>query len=204
MVLKKIENLGPEPVEDAELQAYLHLTDDVVDRPRLSNVLRAARAAVESFTGKVLSPQRFHMSVNMGFALDHSTASYLTGPRYPGNRGVILPKVPFVAIHREPYVERGGKSINLRYRLVEGGRAARLYVDDLNTCDLSRFDNIQLVFDAGYEVDALPRDLHHAIIMLAADFYDGYSTVMQQGVAGHQFPGRVLDILKPYQSLRLL
>lgn len=152
----------------------------------LVELLRAALVAVERRTGKALILQDFLWEV--------------THWRDRGSQP--LPVAPVQAV-TAMVVRRASGPVETvdpgRYRLVQDSYRPRL--DGWPVLPvLSGGDVADVTLQAGYaaQFDALPADLGHAVIALAAHLYDSRGRGLEDFV-----PSQVLAALAPYRSVRL-
>jgi uncharacterized phiE125 gp8 family phage protein len=186
------------PIPDAALpveafKAHLRLGSgfgpgDVQDVVLLS-FLRAAIAAVEGRTGKVLLERGFQQTV---------TAWRNTGAH-------VLPVAPVVAITRLELVDHQGARVDFdaaAYWLERDGHGPKLRPVGAALPRIARAGSAVVHFDAGFAAnwDGVPADLRQAVLMLAAHYYEyRHDTGLSNGC----MPFGVSSLIERYKALRL-
>lgn len=175
------------------LKAHLRLgtgfAEDSVQNGVLSGFLRAAIAAIEGRTNKVLIERAFALVLHEWQATDAQ----------------VLPVAPVTAITAIEIVDPAGQGSALdptMYWLEEDGQRPRLRVTGAAWPPLPRGGSARVSFTAGYGPDftALPPDLAQAVLLLAAHFYEfRHQTEADVG----SMPFGVARLIDRYRALRL-
>ncbi|WP_037309904.1 head-tail connector protein [Ruegeria halocynthiae] len=127
----------------------------------LKGFLRAAIAAIEARTGKVLIERAFSWSVN--------------GWRDPA--GEILPVAPITAVDAVTVTDAAGADDVIApdtYRLERDSQRPRLRPAGATLPKLTTGGSVKIAFTAGMSADwgGLPADLGQAVLLLAAHYYE--------------------------------
>ena len=128
---------------------------------QLEASLRAAMAAIEARTGRILIERRFAWSA----------------PDWTDPCGQVLPVAPVSALAEVALIDREGTATVLppdTYRLSPDDQSPRLLSVGATLPHPERLGQVRVRFDAGYGPDwaDLPTDLAHATFLLAAQYYD--------------------------------
>lgn len=155
----------------------------------LESYLRAAIAAIEARTGRILIEREFTWS--------------LTFWRDPGAQ--VLPVSPVSAIVELALVDRGGAEEIVppgEYRLEPDALRPRLVATSGRLPGIPADGFAQFGFLAGFgpDFEDLPADLAHAVLVLAAHYYEYRHEV---GLAGGALPYSVNALVDRYRPLRL-
>ena len=203
MALKKLEILDDEPVTLDVAKAYLRVEHDQ-DDGLIDSFIAAARASIEAYTSRALVRQKWQLTLNAGYAVSRSDVSYLTGDKSRGDKGIELPRSPFVDLTRNPLlISDYGEQELKDFRIDSSGRAAHVHFGPSAEAMLHGAGKIQVEFVAGYDVDGLPESLKQAILMITAQLYENRVAVNDNpGLVG-EFNKGVLTLIKPYQVKRL-
>lgn len=162
--------------------------DDVQDLV-LASFLRAAFAAIEARTDKIL--------LSRGFVLALHTWS--------GDVSQRLPVAPVSAMTSVTRVDRFGVSQELDlagFRLVADAQSPRLISVSGGLPRVPPGDTLELRFTAGFgaSVEDVPADLMQAVLLLAAHYYEYRdATALGQGC----MPFGVTSLLARYRPMRL-
>lgn len=154
--------------------------------------LRAAIAMIEARTGKALLARRFKL-----------TLERLRG----GEAGQALPVAPVSAIVSVHIVSsRDGVETEVdpsRYRLVQDMSRPRLVGGLGGLPHLSDGDRVDIRFDAGFGASwgAVPADLGHAVLLLAAEYYE---TRHEGSLTRTALPMAVHALIERWRTVRLL
>ena len=177
----------------ADFRAHLRLGtgfgEDSLQEPVLRGFLRAAIAAVEARTGKVLITRAFTWT--------------LTAWRDPF--GQALPVAPIRSLTRIERVDRVGVAEDVgadQYRLEQDMHRPRLRPNGSVLPMIPRDGSVVIHFDAGYGPDwqDVPADLSQAVLLLAAHYYEfRHETTLGSGC----MPFGVTSLIARYKSLRL-
>ena len=176
----------------AEFRDHLQLgsgfADDGLQDAVLIAQLRAAMAAVEGETGKVLLAKTFQYVV--------------TAWREPNKQG--LPVAPVGVVQSLTITD-----LNETATVIDAG-GYRLRGDDHCPCILSASwalptipvgGTAEIIFEAGFaDWAGVPADLRQAVLMLAAHFYENRSATVDRAVA---LPLAVATLLKRHKPVRL-
>ena len=177
----------------AELKAHLRLgsgfADDDLQDGVLESFLRAAIAAVEGRTGKVLIER----------SLTYGVAAW----RRPD--GQVLPVAPVNAIESVTLVDRLGDEAQVApsaYRLVPDTMRPSLRPVGNRLPSIPMGGRADIRFLAGYgpEWADCPADLRQAVLLLAAHYYEYRD---ETALGGGCMPFGVSSLIARYRSLRL-
>lgn len=180
------------PVEafKAHLRLGTGFAEDSLQEPVLASFLRAAMAAIEARTGKILIAREFSWTLNSwrddtGQALPVAPVSALAEVVYTNRLGVETPLAPhFYAL--EPDMQRPKlKPVAGVLPAVPTGGAVRVR------------------FQAGFGSDweDLPADLGQAVLLLAAYYYEYRN---ETNVGEGYMPFGVSSLIERYRTVRLL
>lgn len=186
------------PVPDAALpveafKAHLRLGSgfgqDAVQDPVLRSFLRAALAAVEARTGKVLIARSF------GWSLTY----------WRDAQAQALPVAPILAVTRVAMVARDGAQSDVSpqvYWLERDMQRPRLRAAGSCLPQVPSAGAVLIEFDAGLGADweGLPSDLQQAVLMLAAHYYEYRNDT---GLSEGCMPFGVASLIERYRTLRL-
>ena len=164
---------GQEDVQDAVLKSFL----------------RAAMAAIEARTGKVLIARSFSWSLT--FWRDASAQA--------------LPVSPVVVVNRVAMVARDGVQTGVDaavYWLERDGQRPRLRSAGTELPGIPSAGAVLVEFDAGYgaDWDSLPVDMQQAVLMLAAHYYEYRNdTALADGC----MPFGVSSLIERFKTIRI-
>ena len=180
------------PVE--QFKAHLRLgtgfSDDSVQDAVLESFLRAALAAIEARTGKVILRREFTWSLTA----------------WRDSRGQALPVAPVNAIVEVIITDRLGGTEAVEpslYRLAKDEQRPRLLPTGFMLPTVPVGGSVDVTFSAGYANvwSDLPEDLAHAVLLLAAHYYEyRHETQLGQGC----MPFGVSSLIERYKTVRLL
>lgn len=194
-----------EPVALSDAKHFLKVDFDQ-DDGLIENLIKVARQAVEAYTGRCMIYQEWSFSFNAGYGQAVSDGHYLSGDKSRGQGGIELPKSPFVKLIQEPTLNDGyGIRPVKDYRLDQSGRTARLHFGSEVT-GLTQGDGlIELTFAAGYgeEPKKVPEALRHGVLMMVAQLYENRTGVNDNPGLSIPMNDTVLQLVKPYQLLRV-
>lgn len=178
-----------EPVTLEEARAQLRLTGEAEDG-LLGRLIAAARAQVERATRRAL--------VTQGWRL------YLDA--WPPGRVVRLPVAPVASVETITVYDGDGMPVALdpqAYRLDGAAEPPRLKVSAGAPAGVSGFNGIEIDFTAGYGAGStdVPQPLRHAVLLLAAHWFEHREAVADIGALG--MPPGVAALLSSYRMLRL-
>lgn len=186
------------PIADAALpvaafKTHLRLgsgfgSDDVQD-PVVSSFLRAAIAAVEGRTGKVLIARSFSVSVR----------------EWRSCEAFVMPTAPVTAITQVERVERTGTRtvVNAQsYWLEADAQTPRLRATGGSLPGIPAGGSVVIAFDAGYAAawEGVPADLRQAVLMLAAHYYEYRNDT---GLSDGCMPFGVSSLIDRYKRVRI-
>ena len=192
MMLVEQTTVPAEALPVAAFKDHLRLgtgfADDGVQDGVLEAYLRAALAAVEGRTGKVLLARRFVWQVT----------SWRDFARQA------LPVAPVISVTDVKIIDRHGVAAVLdpsRYRLEKDSQRPRLVATGLSLPLIPLHGTAEVSFEAGYAPDwaGLPPDLAQAVLMLAAHYYE----VRGLGAGGEAMPFEVSILIDRYRTVRL-
>lgn len=180
------------PVE--QFKAHLRLgtgfSDDSVQDAVLESFLRAALAAIEARTGKVILRREFTWSLTA----------------WRDSRGQALPVAPVNAIVEVIITDRLGATEAVDpslYRLAKDVQRPRLLPTGFMLPTVPVGGSVDVTFSAGYAGvwSDLPEDLAQAVLLLAAHYYEyRHETQLGQGC----MPFGVSSLIERYKTVRLL
>ncbi|MXQ07642.1 hypothetical protein GQ651_07265 [Alphaproteobacteria bacterium GH1-50] len=177
----------------AEFRAHLQLgtgfPDDGFQDPVLIPILRAAIAAVEGDTSKVLLERRYQY--------------VRTAWRDLGR--VSLPVAPISSVLSFRITDMGGGETDIppaRFRLVQDGQRPEIISTGWALPTIPVGGTAELVFDAGFGPvwSDVPADLAQATLMLGAHYYDNRGAMVERGRA---LPDGVARLLSRHRVIRL-
>lgn len=193
MMLVQENTVLSEAIPVAAFKKHLRLgtgfSDDSVQDEILESFLRAAIAAVEARTGKVLLKESFNWSLT----------------RWRDGRTETFPVAPVVAILDVTTVARNDAREVIgaeQYHLQEDGSRPQLVGAKGALPRIPQGGWVEVRFRAGY-ADAwgdLPADLSHAVFLLAAHYYENRNAV---GLGEGCIPFGVAALLQRYREVRL-
>jgi uncharacterized phiE125 gp8 family phage protein len=184
----RVDDPAVEPVSLAAMRGYLRLDPDDggAEDGLVTNLLAAARSAIESDTGRILAPGRFRLM--------------LTG--WPADGRVPLPLSPLVALARTGLVDAQGAVTDLAPGLVRLGpdpvEAPALIVDPAAPSLAGRAALIEVAAGYGGDGPPLPPALAQAIRMLTAAWFEH-----RGDAATPTLPASVAALIAPHRRLRL-
>lgn len=155
----------------------------------LNGFLRAAMAAVEARTGKILITRPFSWSLTFWRDLDAQ----------------VLPVAPISVLTRLSTLSRDGSQTEIapdQYWLERDSSRPRLRSVSASLPLISQGGSAVVEFEAGYGTtwDALPADLRQAVLLLAAHYYEyRHETSLSDGC----MPFGVSSLIERYKTLRL-
>jgi uncharacterized phiE125 gp8 family phage protein len=176
-----------------EFRAHLRLGtgfgDDTLQDAVLTSFLRAAMAAVEARTGKILLERGFMWSLT----------------KWHGVEAQELPVAPVSAITRITLVQRDGTETEIdlaRVRLEPSIQTPR--IRSIGTClpTVPSHGSVEIRFSAGWGPawSDLPNDLAQAVLLLAAHYYEFRSeTTLSAGC----MPFGVTSLIERYKTRRM-
>lgn len=180
------------PVE--QFKAHLRLgtgfADDTLQEPVLESFLRAAMAAIEARTGKILIAREFSWSLTS----------------WRDAAGQVLPIAPVAEIQEVVLVDADeGETIvpETSYRLERDHHRPKLV--PLGAClpVIPKRGTAEVAFVAGFDAsfEGLPADLAQAVFLLAAHYYEHRN---ETGLSDGGLPYGVSVLIERYKTVRLL
>lgn len=178
----------------AEFKDHLRLgsgfADDGVQDAVLENTLRAAIAAIEARTGKVLVEKDYSWT--------------LTGWRDVCRQA--LPLAPISVVTAVKIIDRLGIEALVdpeRYQLERDGHRPQLWAVGGNLPPVPLAGTVEIDFTAGFGPvwGDLPADLAHAVMLLGAHYYDNRNAT---GSDGGTMPFGVATLIERYRNVRIL
>ena len=177
----------------ADFKSHLRLgsgfAEDSVQDAVLESFLRAAMAAVEARTGKVLIERAYSWTLS----------------RWRDASGQGLPVAPVNAVSEVVLVDRGGAETTVDtevYVLRPDQQRPRLCPVAGLLPALPTGGSVRIGFLAGYgpEWSDLPADLAQAVMMLASHYYEYRH---ETGLSGRCMPFGVTSLLERYRTVRV-
>ena len=178
----------------SEFRAHLRLGtgfgEDTLQDSILENLLRAALAAIEGRTGKALFQRGFVWT--------------LTAWRDPS--GQPLPLAPVSSIDAMRIFGRTGSETVIEptaYRLVRDMHRPLIQPTALCLPTIASGGMAEIEFEAGYGAawSDIPADLGHAVLLLAAHYYEHRHDATSEGIG--QIPFGVGALIERYRSLHV-
>ncbi|SEQ64417.1 head-tail connector protein [Thalassovita taeanensis] len=176
-----------------EFKAHLRLgsgfAEDSVQDAVLESFLRAAMAAIEARTGKILIEREFSWTLS----------------RWRDVTGQVLPVAPVSAIASVVLIDRGEVETVLDsavYRLVPDLQRPRISPVGTLLPQVPSGGSVRVGLLAGYgpEWSDLPADLAQAVLLLAAHYYEyRHDTGLSSGC----MPFGVTSLLERYRTVRI-
>lgn len=180
------------PVEGfrAHLRLGTGFADDAVQDPVLISFLKAALAAIEARTGKILLIREFSWTLS---AWRDVGAQAL--PIAPVREIIDLAIID--ADETESIVELS------TYRLERDHQRPKVVAHSGALPAIPRGGSAEIVFTAGFadSFDALPADLAQAVFLLAAHYYENRGDT---SLTGAKMPYGVAVLIERYKTVRLL
>lgn len=192
-----IEETAPtaEALPVAALRAHLRLgsgfeiADDNAENTALTGYLRAAIAAIEARTGKVLLTRRFRMQLD----------------DWRDRLGQALPLAPVVAVDQIEIDDGAGTVTTLSpeaWRLLPDMQRPTILPTGVMLPTVPRRGFLTVTFTAGFggDWDAVPADLAQAVLMLAARYFEDRSFEGSSGA----MPFGVSALIERWRQIRTL
>ncbi|MCM2561033.1 head-tail connector protein [Lutimaribacter sp. EGI FJ00015] len=193
MLMEQTEISGDALPVDA-FKAHLRLgrgfAEDAVQDVILAGFLRAALAAIEARTAKILLARSFQLTLS---AWHDATAQP-------------FPVAPVTAVTEVSLVDRDGDELSVDpalYRLEPDTQRPRLLPVASLLPVIPRAGSVRISFDAGMggDFDALPADLRQAVMLLAAHYYEYRD---ETALGAGCMPFGVTSLIARYRTVRLL
>lgn len=174
----------------AHLRLGTGFSDGAVQDAVLTSFLRAAMAAIEARTGKILLTRQFSWT--------------LTAWRDPSRQA--LPIAPVTDLVELVFVDGAGAETVIdpaSYRLERDHQRPELVPVSGCLPAIAAGFEADVTFNAGFAAafDDLPSDLAQAVLLLAAHYYEHRSDTAMQGGA---MPYGVAVLIERYKSIRLV
>ncbi len=188
-------DLTTTPAADLPWYAYKsHLrmgsgfSDDSLQDEVLESYLRAAMAAIEARTGKILMQRQFAWTLT----------------RWSSNTTQALPVSPVSAILSISKADASGVETMIdesTYRLEPDTHRPKVVAVGSSLVPPSNGGSVTIQFEAGFGPawDDIPADLSQAVFLLATHYYEKRSD--SSGAAG-LIPFGVMSLLEPYRTIR--
>lgn len=205
MSLISLHGPDKEPVSLSEVKAYLRIDGDEDDL-LLENMIKAARQMIEVYTTRSLMIQSWRYTLKTQSGIAFSDAHYVAGYRTRGQRGIELPRSPFIKLISHPVLMEGKEETSIEsYRLDTAGRIARIHFHGLLLDYYSSGSMIQIDFQAGYGKDPndLPEPLRQAILMTVADLHERPLCSNDNGWGKFLLNSNVVQLIRPFKVMRL-
>ncbi len=173
----------------AAFRAHLRLgtgfADEATGDPLLVHYLRAAIATIEGRTGKALLSRGFKLIL----------------PRWRWADAQALPVAPVTAVASVTLVDAGGASEvadAAAWRLVVDTHRPQILATGAVLPNVPGNGRVEIDFTAGFGAvwDAVPDDLRQAVLLLAAQFYQGRT-------GADPVPGPVVALIQRWVPVRL-
>lgn len=194
MMLVEETSVQADVLPVAEFKDHLRLgsgfADDAIQDAVLEGFLRAALAAIEARTGKILLQRDFSWNLTM----------------WRDARGQALPAAPVIGIVEVVTSDRLGEVEVVDpslYRLAQDAQRPKLMPTGFVLPSVPFGGSIEITFTAGFASDwaGLPSDLAQAVLLLAAHYYEyRHETQLGDGC----MPFGVSSLIERYKTVRLL
>lgn len=205
MSLQQVEKPALEPVSLDEVKSYMRL-DGEHDDLLVIALIETARQMVETYTGRSLITQSWMYTIPASTALQFSDPHYFSGSVIRGERGVELPKSPFIDLITAPLLIQGKKETALEsYKLDTAGRTARIHFHQLSLHSVNHGATIVVTYRSGYgdQRHDVPAPLRQAIMMAVADLYDRPTIANKNGFQAMVLSSDIISLIRPYKMMRL-
>ena len=177
----------------AALASHLRLgtgfTDDGSEDAVLETYLRSAISAIEARTGKAVFQRRFSWTVNNWHGGD--------------KQGLPIAPVQLIESVTVSDVDGGTTVVDgAAYTLVKDSQRPVLAAVSGCLPTIPTLGSVEIVLEAGFGPtwDDVPHDLRHAILVLAANYFDHRHGGMDRS---HEIPFGVMALLEPYRPMRI-
>lgn len=193
MMLTELTPIGESALPVQALKDHLRLgtgfSDDDLQDGLLGAHLRAALATIEGRTAKVLLQRRFLWQTE----------------RWRSRQAQALPVAPVTSVVSVALVSGSEAPVPLppgTWQLEPDLHRPKLAATGLLLPEVPMNGRAEVVFDAGFAPDwgGLPPDLAHAVLLLAAEYYEARHNAPQ--AAG--LPGPVLALIERWRTVRVL
>lgn len=193
MMLIEETTIGQAALPVEAFKAHLRLgsgfAEDSVQDAVLEGFLRAAVAAIEARTGKILIERAFSWSLT----------------RWRDGSGQVLPVAPVTGVIEVKLIDgAGGETVWApeNYRLEQDAQRPRLVPVAGALPGIAAGGSVEIGFDAGYapDVENLPSDLVQAVMLLAAHYYEYRD---ETSLSAGCMPFGVTSLIERYRVMRL-
>lgn len=192
MMLVELTPIQTEALPIAAFKDHLRLgtgfADDGVQDAVLESFLRAAVAAIEARTGKVLLERQFGWTLSAWRNLERQA----------------LPIAPVSTVTDIILIDAGGgeAAATLSWTLEKDDHRPVLVAVGSSLPPISQNGSARLEMTGGFGAwGDVPADLQQAVLMLAAHFYEYRNDV---GMSGHDMPFGVTALTEKYRIVRTL
>lgn len=177
-----------EPFDLAAAKAHLVVHNDL-DDTLISAQITAARVAAETYTGRVIAPAAYRLTLD----------SFMPS--------IEIPKSEFISVTKLDYVDRDGTTQTLSPAdySVRYCKTCRCIVPAYNTqwpATEPGFDKVTLEFDAGYAAGTVPADLVAAIKLILGELYLHREDSVD-GIANNAVPITSQHLMRPYRLVHI-
>ncbi|MDP5305656.1 head-tail connector protein [Paracoccus spongiarum] len=175
--------------EHLRLGSGFEIAQDSAETAALTGFLRAAMAAIEARTGKVLLTRRFRMQLD----------------DWRDRLGQPLPLAPVIAVEAIEIDDGAGTVTQLpvaSWRLLPDSQRPMILPTGVILPHVPRRGMVSVVFTAGFGADwaSVPADLAQAVLMLAARYYEDRSLDGGRGA----MPFGVTSLIERWRQVRIL
>ena len=175
--------------EHLRLGTGFEIADDTAEKTALAGYLRAAIAAIEARTGKVLLTRRFRMQLD----------------DWRDRLGQPLPMAPVISVQSISIDDGRGTVTDLpveNWRLVPDSQRPMLLPAGVILPYVPRLGLVTITFTAGFGEDwaSVPADLAQAALLLAARYYEDRSFEGTRGA----MPFGVSSLIERWRQVRTL
>ncbi|MFC7399683.1 head-tail connector protein [Chelatococcus sp. GCM10030263] len=182
-----IEGPASEPVSLAEVKNYLRVVDDS-DDDLIASLIQAARAAVETATGRLLIRQTWRLVLDA----------------WPERRILRVPLAPFAGLAAARVADASGGKADIPpgYFVVDSlSEPGRIAAGPLVPSPTAATAGIELDIVVGYgsAPEAVPMPLRQAVRQLAAGFYERRG----DEASAATLPAEIAALVAPYRRARL-
>lgn len=193
MMLIEQTTAPPEALPVTQFRDFLRLgtgfADDGVQDIVLETCLRAALAAIEARTGKIMLERNFVWSLTAWRDLARQ----------------VFPVAPVSVISSLGILDRAGSETTItpdRYRLVKDTHRPALVSQSIVLPGIPVGGSAEIYFTAGYGTawSDIPPDLAHASLLLGSQYYEHRH---DSGAGQQGFPMAVSSLIERYRNVRL-
>lgn len=195
MTLMLISPPAQEPLTLSDIKEHLRLTTND-DDSAVSQLLVAARHALEARAGLAFLPQQWRLSV------DGSGGH--AGCRAYGYSDIILPITPIRTIDQIECVHQDGTKMVIEpdQYITQTGSVGRIQIKGSLPISIKPFGGLEITFTAGHDaIDRIPAELRHAIRLLTAHFFENRESAGERRV--FSIPRTIDALIAPYRRVSL-